>query len=249
MPRMFVEHGGVLWAAGQTLDLPEGAARHVQVLRLQPGDALTLFDGRGGEWAAEVRHMGRRDVSVCLHEHQPADRELSVPVTLVVGMPANDRMDALVEKATELGAAVVQPLVCQRSVLRLEGDRATKKVAHWQGVAVAASEQCGRTRVPDIRPVLTFRQWMDSSPLPGAQRGVLSFAPQRPVSGWLAALDIQAPGSAGVAFLSGPEGGLHPEEEARAIECGWLPVGLGPRVLRADTAPLMALSLVNGLLG
>src|SRR6185295_9204335 len=114
--------------------------RHVQVLRLQPGDAITLFDGRGGEHVAEVLRMGRSEVAVQVGARHEVDRELAVAVTLAVGMPANDRMDALVEKATELGAAAIQPLLCERSVLRLAGERAQKKVAHWRGVAIAACE-------------------------------------------------------------------------------------------------------------
>jgi 16S rRNA (uracil1498-N3)-methyltransferase len=150
-PRLHVDQP---LAHGETIDLPPGAARHVQVLRLQPGAALTLFNGRGGEWAAIVQRMGRSDVRVEVGEHDAVDRELPVHVTLAIGMPANERMDALIEKATELGAGAVQPLLCERSVLRLAGERAHKKVDHWRGVAVAASEQSGRTRVPEIRAVM-----------------------------------------------------------------------------------------------
>ena len=139
-PRLFVDQP---LSRGSDLSLPAGPARHVQVLRLQPGAALTLFNGRGGEWRATVSHMGRSDVQVRVDEHNPMERELQRPVTLALGMPANERMDTLVEKATELGAAAIQPLMCQRSVLRLSGERAQKKVAHWQAVAVAACEQCG----------------------------------------------------------------------------------------------------------
>ncbi|HEX5374007.1 MAG TPA: 16S rRNA (uracil(1498)-N(3))-methyltransferase [Aquabacterium sp.] len=247
-PRLFVRHTGDAWAPEHALDLPEGAARHAQVLRLQPGDALTLFDGRGGEWAAEVLSMGRKEVSARLLQHLDVDRELGVRVTVALGMPTNDRMDALVEKATELGVHAIQPLVCARSVLRLDGERAGKKVAHWQSVVESACEQSGRTRVPEVRPVLSFKQWVSTAAVaePGA---VLSFAPQHHVHDWLQDhLEGAAGSSSPVSFLSGPEGGLTDEEEAQAKAAGWVPVGLGPRVLRADTAPLMALSLVGGLM-
>ena len=141
-PRFFVD---TPLAGPGELNLPASAARHVQVLRLQPGSPITLFDGSGPEWQAEVVAMGRSEVRVQLHAAQQVQRELAQAVTLCVVMPANDRMDALVEKATELGATAVQPLMSERSVLRLSGDRALKKVAHWQGVAVAAAEQCGRS--------------------------------------------------------------------------------------------------------
>jgi hypothetical protein len=132
MLRLFVDPALAMLAPGQALDLPPGPARHVQVRRLQPGDALVLFDGRGGEWTARVEAMGRQSVRVEPVEQHGVDRELALPVTLAVGMPANERMDWLVEKATELGVAALQPLVCERSVLRLDGERAERKREHWQ---------------------------------------------------------------------------------------------------------------------
>ena len=140
--------------------LPPDAARHVQVRRLQPGDALVLFDGRGGEWAAQVLRMGKRDVDVRVGEHVESDRELPFTLEIALGMPANERMDSLVEKATELGVASIQPLLCERSVLRLDGERAQRRVDHWQAVAAAAAEQSGRTRVPRVHEIRTLAAWM-----------------------------------------------------------------------------------------
>jgi 16S rRNA (uracil1498-N3)-methyltransferase len=137
-------------AAGASLGLPPGTARHVQVLRLQPGAAVTLFNGEGGEFEALVEHMGRSEVQVRVLRHLAVEREAHRPVHLAVGVPANERMDWLVEKAAELGAASVQPLLAERSVIKLAGDRAHKKVAHWQAIAIAACEQCGRNRVPPV---------------------------------------------------------------------------------------------------
>ena len=236
-PRLFVD---LSLSHGLAFSLPSGPARHVQVLRLQPGAPLTLFDGSGGEWRASVTHMGRSDVQVQLDTHDAVDRELPLAVTLALGMPANERMDTLVEKATELGVAAIQPLVCQRSVLRLSGERAQKKVAHWQAVAVAACEQCGRTRVPRIGPVMAFDDWL--APLrAGARRGdearvVLSF------TGAPAGASRAGAGRAGVLCLSGPEGGLSEGEESAARGAGFAPLSLGARVLRADTAPLALLA-------
>ena len=135
--------------AGQTIELPAGAARHAQVLRLQPGARITLFD-------ALVQQMGRSEVRVQITQHRAVEREGRREVHLVVGMPANERMDWLVEKATELGAASIQPVVAERSVLKLKAERAAKKQAHWQGIAVAACEQCGRNRVPAVFEVIVF---------------------------------------------------------------------------------------------
>jgi 16S rRNA (uracil1498-N3)-methyltransferase len=228
-PRFFVD--AALADAAQTFELPAGAARHVQVLRLQPGDELILFDGRGGEWSAAVATIGRSRVEVRLGAHHGVERELRCAVTLALGMPANDRMDNLIEKATELGVAAIQPLLCARSVLKLDGERAAKKVVHWQGIAVAAAEQSARTRVPRVAPVCRYADWQ-----PGAAntrwlldpRAIARFAP--------------VAGDAGVLVLSGPEGGLTAEEETRAHALGFAPVSLGARTLRADTAPLAALA-------
>jgi 16S rRNA (uracil1498-N3)-methyltransferase len=234
VPRFFIDLP--LRAPGD-LTLPPGAARHVQVLRLQPGDALSLFDGSGPEWRAEVLAMGRAEVSVRLIEPFEPGRELARAVTLAVVMPANDRMDFLVEKATELGAAALQPLMSERSVLRLAGERADKKRAHWQGVAIAAAEQCGRAVPTRIEPVLGLSAWLAALPAPGSDwRGLLS--PR-------AAMPLALPSQPQATFLSGPEGGLSEAEEAAARACGFEAVSLGPRVLRADTAPLAVLAYLG----
>ncbi len=266
--RLFVD---LPLAAGASVELPPAAVRHVQVRRLQPGDALLLFDGRGGEWAATVTHIGRSVVRVAVAAHDAVERELPQAVTLAVGMPANERMDWLVEKATELGAAALQPLLCERSVLRLDGERAARKVAHWQGVAVAAAEQSGRTRVPVVAPVCTLVAWLAAMrEVPAGQRLLLSApraTPPRPAprggpiggpiggpSGeaqpdpleGLAAeampLSAVVLAAAPLCLLSGPEGGFSDGELAAARRAGFTPVGLGPRVLRAETAPLAALA-------
>ncbi|HJV61529.1 MAG TPA: 16S rRNA (uracil(1498)-N(3))-methyltransferase [Albitalea sp.] len=230
-PRLYVD--GLLHAC-DTLVLPPGPARHVQVLRLQPGAPLTLFNGDGGEWSALVLRIGRSEVQVEVLARQAVDRELACRVTLAVGMPANERMDMLIEKATELGVAAVQPLLCERSVLRLAGERAQKKVEHWRGVAVAASEQSGRTVVPRVEPVMTLPDWLAAAQHGGASRWVLSLRDAVPFA--------PRAGVAECVFLSGPEGGLTPAEESAARDAGFAPASLGPRVLRADTAPLAALA-------
>jgi 16S rRNA (uracil1498-N3)-methyltransferase len=243
-------------AAGLELALPEDAARHVQVRRLQPGHALCLFDGRGGEWRAEVLRMGKRDVEVRLLGHDAVDRELPFDLEIALGMPTNERMDALVEKATELGVAAIQPLHSERSVLRLEGERAARRVAHWQAVAASASEQSGRTRVPAVRPVRTLAAWLAerSGDPAGAWQGrfVMSTGDAPPLA---QALDRpegngdEAPARRPAWLaLSGPEGGLGPEEEAAALAAGFARASLGRLILRADTAPLAWLAQMTALL-
>jgi len=231
-PRFFIDQP---LHAGDKLSLPAGAARHVQVLRLQPGAAITLFNGDGAEWLASVTQMGRSDVAVQVGAGTRVERELALPITLALGVPANERMDGLIEKATELGVARVQPLMCERSVLRLAGERAQKKLAHWQGVAVAACEQSGRTRVPQIGPVLSLNDWLACLPaVADGARWVLSLRDAQALH------RLAAPTS--LISLSGPEGGLTEAEEGAAAAAGFQAVSLGPRVLRADTAPLALLA-------
>ena len=236
MPRLYCP---LPLASGRALALPPSAARHVQVLRMQPGETVTLFNGDGGEFDAVIERMGRSDVEVEVGSHRVVEREPARRVHLVVGMPANERMDWLVEKAAELGAASIQPLLAQRSVLKLQGERAEKKQAHWQGVAIAACEQCGRNRVPQVRAVVAFAQWIAASGTPGQSRLLLSLASQaQPIR-------IAAGAHDEVVLLSGPEGGLSPQEEELAVGIGFLRTTLGPRVLRAETAPLAALAALT----
>ena len=278
--RLYVGPAGLaLVGPGSDFSLPPGATRHAQVRRVQPGDTLWLFDGAGRDWPATVQAMGRNAVQVRLGEPVEVARELPWAVTLAVGMPANERMDTLVEKATELGVAAIQPLLCERAVLRLAGERAERKQAHWQAVAEAACEQCGRARVPAVMPVQTLSAWLQGLPAPAASatagaplRLLLSpdpnatplsahlimlapcLSPSLPQSPAVAAVAAVAAASAAEAggppwhtliSLSGPEGGLSPAEEAAARQAGFLPTGLGPRVLRADTAPLALLAAVG----
>ena len=246
MPRF---HCPVELTSGADIELPAGAARHVQVLRLQPGDGITLFggtggSGAGGEWDATVTHMGRSSVRVQATQHHALEREAPRAIHLLAGITANERMDWLVEKATELGAASITPLLAERSVLKLKGERADKKLAHWQAVAVAACEQCGRNRVPLVHPALGLADWLAAHPAPddtstGTTRLLLSLR-----SG-TQPLHAAAPGTGPVLFLSGPEGGLSSLEEDLALQHGFAPVTLGSRVLRAETAPLAALSALT----
>ena len=257
MPRFYAD---MPLLPGCVVSLPESAARHVQVLRLQPGDALTLFNGDGsageGEYSAVVTQMGRREVSVAVGAFVPTQREAVYPLHIAIGMPANERMDWLVEKAAELGAASIQPLSCERTVLRLDAERALKKTAHWQGVAQAACEQSGRSRVLHIHPPARLADWLSGLPAsrqPPPLRWLLSLQPgsaplrqEMSDSGLTAQPSLeQPPHRQAVVFLSGPEGGFSPAEEAAARLAGFTAVSLGPRVLRSETAPLAVLAALN----
>ena len=242
--RLFVPQALV---AGSDLPLPDAAARHAMVRRVQPGDTLILFDGHGSDWPARVLAVGRHSVVVQVGTPQPVQREMALHVTVAIAMPANERMDIFVEKATELGVAAIQPLHSQRSVLRLSGERAERKRLHWQAVAQAACEQCGRAVVPQVAPAQDWQNWLNGLNGLNALHAVAA----QPASGarWLLSL---LPGALPVAAiglptntlctLSGPEGGLTAAEEDAARAAGFVAVHLGPRVLRAETAPLAVLA-------
>ncbi len=235
---------------GDNINLPAGAARHVQVLRKQPGDTLTLFNGTalGGEFEATIEHMGRHDVRVAIGSHHAIEREPLNQVHLAIGVPANDRMDWLVEKATELGVISIQALMTERSVLRLSGERAEKKRVHWQAIAIAACEQCGRNQVPSIHPVMNLQSWLSTLPNSAthstspSNKLLLSLRPE--------SISIQTQlhtkkTTQQFVFLSGPEGGLSIPEENAALKLGFTPIGLGNRVLRAETAAMTALAALT----
>ena len=274
MPRFYAPQP---LATGTEIVLDAASARHVQVLRMQPGGALVLFNGQGGEYAAAVTHMGRSEVRVCVGPHHSAEREAARAVHIAIGMPANERMEWLVEKATELGVASIQPLMTERTVLRLSGERAEKKQAHWQAIAVAACEQSGRNRVPVVHAVQNFSHWLaaktqsrlapalgsnaanaDDTALRCANDTALRCADDTALRcandtalrcvfsvhhASLLASAFAAPPACVIECLCGPEGGLSPAEEAAATASGYIPVSLGPRVLRSETAPLAALAL------
>ena len=191
MPRI---HCPAPLSADLPLRLPDAAARHVQVLRHQPGDLITLFNGEGGQWAARVTAMGKSTVDVQVLAHEAVERELARPVHLWVGLTANERMDWLIEKATELGVASITPVMAERSVLKLKGDRAQKRLDHWRAIAQAACEQCGRNRVPlvlDAAPLADLLKMpAHATPAHAARRAVLSLAADRQAfAQWLAQVD------------------------------------------------------------
>ena len=225
---------------GAQFALAPDAAQHVsRALRLKAGDSITVFDGRGGEYEATIQRIDKERVDVKVGAWRDLERESSLPVGLVQGLPEADKMDWIIQKAAELGVGWIQPVICERSVVRLSGERAERREAHWRRVAVAACEQCGRNRVAEVRPALGFQSW-----LAGEARG----------ERWLL-----APGGAPLAghqrpvgaleLLVGPEGGLSDRELEWAAAKGCETIALGPRVLRTETAPIAALAAIHALWG
>ena len=221
---------------GKEIDLPATVARHAaQVLRLRIGDPVTLFDGRGGEYAATLSRIGKDGVAARVLRFEPIERETDHAVTLVQSVIAAEMMDLVVRKAVELGAAAVVPVVAERSQ-RIPDDRIGKRITHWRHIATAACEQCGRNRVPPIAQLAPLSTWIDTRP-PGD--AALILAPDADRS--IVEVGLDAPPRF---VLVGPEGGFTADELDRAAASGIRPAHLGPRVLRAETAALAALIAV-----
>jgi 16S rRNA (uracil1498-N3)-methyltransferase len=226
--------------ANSDLTLPEAAARHVAALRLQSGDALTVFNGRGGEYRASLIDTSKRGVRVRIDEHIAIERESTLQITLALGISAGDRMDYSLQKSTELGVTAIQPLSTERSVVRLASERAEKRLAHWQNVVIAACEQCGRNRVPQVAPVLALTNYL-AGVEPGPRLLMLTPGAALPLK--------QAMRAGAFTVLIGAEGGLSQDERVAARLAGFEPVSLGPRILRTETAPIAAIVVLQTLWG
>jgi len=244
-------------AAGTELQLPPAASAHLlRVLRLREGAALVLFNGRGGEYPGRLLAGERNLARVALGEHRAVERESPLAVTLLQGIARGERMDLIIQKATELGAAGIAPLSCEFSVVRLEEAAVAKKRERWQSVAVSACEQSGRNRVPPVHPIMGLEDaCIELAPGPGGLRLMLvPDAPESLAGACAAAVGPASggPASAGpasVQLLVGPEGGLSGREVLLAQRAGYVACRLGPRVLRTETAPLAALAVLQALAG
>jgi len=222
--------------------LPEAAANHVaRVLRLRAGAPLVLFDGSGADFRGEIVAVEGDRVRVSVGARAPGLRESPLGITLVQAVSRGERMDWTLQKATELGVQRIQPVLSARSVVRLDEQQAARKLRHWQAIVAGACEQCGRSVLPEVRAPLDLSRFLAESPREG-QRLVLS--PTGPAS--LAGL---ASAAARVELLIGPEGGLDDAEIDAAVRGGFAPVRLGPRVLRTETAGIVALSVLQALWG
>ena len=233
-------HCNLRLGPGAQFALAPEAAQHVgKALRLKAGDTIAVFDGRGGEYDATIQRIEKDRVDVKVGAWRDVDVESRVRVGLVHGLPEADKMDWVIQKAVELGVAWIQPLVCDRSVVRLSGERAARREAHWRRVAIAACEQSGRTRIPEVRPTLGFQSWIA---VPAAGPRWLLEPSGVPIA------SKRAPEEA-FELLVGPEGGLSERERDLAVSQGCESVALGPRILRTETAPIAALAAIHALWG
>ncbi|MGE5770080.1 MAG: 16S rRNA (uracil(1498)-N(3))-methyltransferase [Betaproteobacteria bacterium] len=239
MPRFYCREA---LAPGAHVDLPEPVARHaVRVLRLAPGAPMILFDGRGGEYPAHIERIERDRVVAELAAWREVERESPLSVTLVQALQAGEKMDFTIQKAVELGVRDIVPVLSRRSVMRLSGERADRRVAHWQGVAAAACEQCGRNQVPLVAPLEKLENWLARPARTGTLRLMLAPDAGQTLAGMVPPPDVQ--------LLIGAEGGLDPEEIVAARQAGFQAVRLGPRILRTETAGLAALAAMQALWG
>jgi 16S rRNA (uracil1498-N3)-methyltransferase len=238
MPRFFVDDHLV---CGQNLILPEPIVRHIQVLRMREGESLTLFNGRGGEYSATLNQLSKRSAECSLDDFHDVSRESPVWLGLAQAISSGDRMDFTLQKGVEMGVSMFQPLAAERSVVKLSGERADKRVTRWQEIVLSACEQSGRTVVPQVCPIMTVEQWLQQK-LDADIRLLLS-----PLGSGRLADRVDAPGRAWL--MAGPEGGYSAREEKLALDSGWTPMKLGPRILRTETAALAAVGAIQCLWG
>ena len=229
-------------AIGASITLPEHVAHHVQVVRLALGEHITLFNGEGGEYTATLSSIEKRRVSAEIKTFTPREVELPFALTLAQALPEASKMDWIIEKAVELGAAGIQPLAAQRCVVKLSAERAQKRHAHWQGIVIAASEQSGRNRLAHLGELSEFQGWIAQQDL--HRRILLSPHATQSLADWARHHPSQA-----VALMVGPEGGFTEAEEDMARTHGALTLSMGPRVLRTETAGLAALATLNAAWG
>ena len=235
-------------APGATLALPEGPARHVaRVLRLAAGDGLRLFNGRGGEHEATIDSVRRDAVSVRIGAHHAIERESPLSIVLLQGVARGEKMDLILQKATELGAHAFLPVMMARSTVRLDERTAVTRQQHWQAVVTSACEQCGRNRVPVVAAPATLPHCLQ--PSAGLRLLLAPGEESAPLPALLAGAGLDPGARARIELLVGPEGGFDPAETAAAVAAGFRPCRLGPRVLRTETAGLAALAALQTLAG
>ena len=236
-PRLFAP---VELPLGSEIRLPDRTAHHLTVLRLRRGDAITLFNGLGGEFAAELTQASARDAFARVLSRHDSERESPLSIALAQCVSSGDRMDTTLQKSTELGVSKIVPLASERSVVKLSGDRAEKRIIHWRNVVIAACEQCGRNRLPELAGITDIEAFLD---IPGGGELRLLLTPEAGQS----LRQLARPEK--VMLLVGPEGGLTAQEREHTERAGFVPVRFGPRVLRTETVPLAVIAAMQTLWG
>lgn len=238
MPRFYLPEN---LSVGQTVALPDNIVRHLNVLRVRPNENITLFDGKGKAHAAQLTVLEKRRAEAEILHEDTTDNESPLNITLIQSISSGDRMDFTLQKSVELGVTVIQPVISERCIVRLDGERAAKRLARWQEIVISACEQSGRNTVPPVLPIIGYREALDKMPSESTKL-IMSINRARKLG------DIRQPSGA-IVFMVGPEGGWTEQEEQQAFDAGFQAVTLGKRILRTETAPLAALAAMQTLWG
>lgn len=238
MPRFYLPEN---LSVGQTVALPDNIVRHLNVLRVRPNENITLFDGKGKAHAAQLTVLEKRRAEAEILREETADTESPLNITLIQSISSGERMDFTLQKSVELGITAIQPVISERCIVRLDGERAAKRLARWQEIVISACEQSGRNTVPPVLPIIGYREALDKMPSEST-RLIMSINRARKLG------DIRQPSGA-IVFMVGPEGGWTEQEEQQAFDAGFQAVTLGKRILRTETAPLAALAAMQTLWG
>ncbi|MFU8617444.1 16S rRNA (uracil(1498)-N(3))-methyltransferase [Neisseria sp. LACPHL-SPEC-2024-00856] len=228
-------------SVGQTVALPDNIVRHLNVLRVRPNENITLFDGKGKAHAARLTVLEKRRAEAEILHEDTTDNESPLNITLIQSISSGDRMDFTLQKSVELGVTAIQPVISERCIVRLDGERAAKRLARWQEIVISACEQSGRNTVPPVLPIIGYREALDKMPSESTKL-IMSINRARKLG------DIRQPSGA-IVFMVGPEGGWTEQEEQQAFEAGFQAVTLGKRILRTETAPLAAIAAMQTLWG
>lgn len=228
-------------SVGQTVALPDNIVRHLNVLRVRPNENITLFDGKGKAHAARLTVLEKRHAEAEILHEDTTDNESPLNITLIQSISSGERMDFTLQKSVELGVTAIQPVISERCIVRLDGERAAKRLARWQEIVISACEQSGRNTVPPVLPIIGYREALDKMPSESTKL-IMSINRARKLG------DIRQPSGA-IVFMVGPEGGWTEQEEQQAFDAGFQAVTLGKRILRTETAPLAALAAMQTLWG
>ncbi|HEZ6779705.1 TPA: 16S rRNA (uracil(1498)-N(3))-methyltransferase [Neisseria meningitidis] len=238
MPRFYLPEN---LSVGQTVALPDNIVRHLNVLRVRPNENITLFNGKGKAHAAQLTVLEKRRAEAEILHEDTTDNESPLNITLIQSISSGERMDFTLQKSVELGVTAIQPVISERCIVRLDGERAAKRLARWQEIVISACEQSGRNTVPPVLPIIGYREALDKMPSESTKL-IMSINRARKLG------DIRQPSGA-IVFMVGPEGGWTEQEEQQAFEAGFQAVTLGKRILRTETAPLAALAAMQTLWG
>lgn len=228
-------------SVGQTVALPDNIVRHLNVLRVRPNENITLFDGKGKAHAARLTVLEKRRAEAEILHEDTTDNESPLNITLIQSISSGDRMDFTLQKSVELGVTAIQPVISERCIVRLDGERAAKRLARWQEIVISACEQSGRNTVPPVLPIIGYREALDKMPSESTKL-IMSINRARKLG------DIRQPSGA-IVFMVGPEGGWTEQEEQQAFDAGFQAVTLGKRILRTETAALAAIAAMQTLWG